>query len=56
MNAKKYIIIMLLLVVHSALQAQQFTLSGKVIDEDGNALIPMSLMTLPQPGKEETAP
>ena len=26
------------------------------IDQDGNTLIPMSLMTLPQPGKEETAP
>ena len=38
MNARKFIIILLLLVGTLTMQAQSFTLSGKVIDQDGNAI------------------
>ena len=38
MNAKKYISILICLVAVLGLQAQTFTLSGKVSDEDGNAI------------------
>ena len=38
MNARKFIIILLLLVGTLTMQAQSFTLSGKVIDQDGNAV------------------
>ena len=35
---KKYTILLLMLAVATAMQAQSFTLSGKVSDEDGNAI------------------
>ena len=38
MSIKKYITLLLLLVVAIAMQAQSFTLSGKVTDQDGNAI------------------
>ena len=38
MDIKKYIILLVLLVVAIGLHAQSFTLSGKVVDQDGNAI------------------
>ena len=43
MSARKNIIILMLLAVTTMLQAQSFTLSGKVIDQDGN---PIELCTI----------
>ena len=38
MNASKIIITALLCILTLSLQAQSFTLSGKVTDQDGNAI------------------
>ena len=38
MNARRYAIITILLLTAIMMKAQQFTLSGKVTDQDGNAI------------------